>query len=198
MLDFVSRRTVIFGNNLTGKSNLAKWIASKVHPNFIWDYHGIEGTEKEYGKVNDFRYIPRFKDNLEMMERELDQVVNTLVIPLAKQGKIKLFIMDEASQYCPPKPSRLPASIRNLNDNFRHYGGMGIVFIARRPAQLNQDITELANNKFFFRLGGRADRQFEEDMEIGLASKIAALPPYHYVHVDEHGYATTHAPVGLI
>lgn len=189
MLDFSNKRIVIFGNNLSGKSFLAKYICSKVRPNFVFDYHG------EYNGINDNRYLPTYKDNFESMTQELDLVVNNVVIPEAKRGNIKLFVFDEASQYCLPKPSRLPQSIRNLNDNYRHYGNMGILFIGRRPSQINQDITELAHYKIFFRLGGRADSNYEDDLEQGLAAKVKALKPYHFVVVDEHGIAKTYAPV---
>ena len=192
MIDIRGKRVVIFGNNLSGKSVLAKFICSRSHPNFVWDYHN------EYDKVNDFRYLPNFKDNYDNMIAELDMVINNLVIPSAKEGRISSFIFDESSQYCLPKPSRLPQSIRELNDNYRHYNNMGLVFIARRPTQLNQDITELAHYKIFFRLAGRNDAQYEENIEKGLADRIYNLQPYHFIVLDEHGTATEYPPVGLL
>jgi len=103
-------------------------------------------------------------------------------------------LIDEANRYCPSKPATLPRAIADLNDYRAHYG-LATVYIARRPVQLNQDLTDLANYLFIFRLTGKHDIDYLNDLANGIGDAVAALEPYHYILVNPDRSYSVLSPV---
>ena len=92
-------------------------------------------------------------------------------------------VIDEANRHCPPKPSPLPAAVADLNDQCRHYL-MTAGFIARRPSQLNQDLTELADYIFIFRLTGINDIKYLNNTVSGLGEAVQGLEKHGFIQVN--------------
>ena len=167
----------------SGKTYLAKWILKHFPRHLVYD------VMKEYDGFT--RYVPKFRQySLQSLE-ELNLAIRKLVF----EKKPPCFILDEANRYCPNKRP-LPDAVLQLNDWSRH---MGISFgvIARRPAQLNTDLIELANYVFIFNLKGKNDVQYFNSFVNGLGDQLPDLPAYHFAFVDEHRNYEIYAPVRL-
>lgn len=185
--DINGKRFVIFGLQGSGKTVLARILLKTVKDSLVYDVH------HEYPGFT--RYLVQYKqvqthkpDDPAIWE--LNNLVNRIVIG---SGKIRLFVMDEANRYC-PNHYPLPSSILQLNDDQRH-DRIGFGSIARRPAQLNTDLVELAHYLFIFRLTGRNDYKFLEDIAVGLGDGVKALEDHHFMIVDPGRRFTEHPPV---
>lgn len=175
MIDLERKTFVAFGLRLSGKSTLCNYIASEYGTRAcLFDTLGEAPANARYSF-----YVP--KDRYSTSELEAFNM--RAIIPAGQQApNFDLYIIDEANRFCPPKPSPLPRTVAQLNDEGRHYP-MSVGFIARRPCQLNQDLTELADYMFLFRLVGTADYKYLENLIGGLGDVVFALPDYHFVTV---------------
>ena len=65
---------------------------------------------------------------------------------------------------------------------------MSAGFISRRPCQLNQDLTELADYIFIFRLTGKNDLNYLDEIVTGLGDAVRSLGQFEFVlvHPDKH------------
>ena len=163
----------IFGLRGVGKSTLSDYIANSYGLKcLIYDTMNEVPETALYNSYTPTRpgYAP-----------ELEQLITTI----KTNRQFECFIIDEANRYCPPKPSPLPRELADLNDQARHYN-LSIGYIARRPCQLNQDLTELADYLFIFHLKGKADIQYLENLSDGLGKAVLELDHYEFmlVHPD--------------
>lgn len=169
MLDLRNKAACIFGLPDSGKSTLANFIASQFGAKaFIFDTMN-EFPDKPYDS-----YVPRDRRNV----AELENVTRKIMA----SREYALFLIDETNRYCPSKPSPLPQAIADLNDFRAHYD-LAVIYIARRPVQLNQDLTELAHFLFIFRLTGKNDIQYLNDIAEGLGDAVSQLKPFHFMGV---------------
>jgi len=167
MLNLNSKGFCIFGLPDSGKSTLANFILNQYgNSAFVYDTLG-EYAEQPYDsyRPSDRASIPE----LEVVTRKI-----------LKANRYSLFIIDETNRFCPPKPAPLPQAIADINDWRAHYG-LSVGFIARRPVQLNQDLTELSHYLFIFQLDGKNDIAYLNDVKIGLGDTVSQLPEFHYV-----------------
>lgn len=170
-----NKRFCIFGLQGSGKSVLLKTLVRQEPSHMIYDVHHEHAGLNRYF-VQHRQVDRRRKDAPGIIE--LDNFVNRLVL---ESKQVRLFVLEEANRYCPNKYP-LPASILVLNDDQRH-DRIAFGSIARRPAQLNTDLVELAHYLFIFQLTGRNDYQFMEDTAMGLGDVVRDLLPYHFVVV---------------
>lgn len=181
MLDLNSKGFCIFGLPDSGKSTLA---------NYILDQYGaaafIYDTLGEYAGSPYDSYCPSDRYDPE----ELEKVTRNILAC----RRYTLFIIDEANRFCPSKPAPLPQAIADLNDWRAHYG-IGIGYIARRPVQLNQDLTELSHYLFIFTLKGKNDIQYLNDLSAGLGDAVFDIPPYHFVVMHPDRSFELYSPV---
>jgi hypothetical protein len=178
--DISNKRCVIFGLQGSGKTELAKKLTETQRAHIVYDVHheyiGFNRYLVEHRRVN-------IKDKNDPGIRELNNVINNIVL---KSGQVRLFVLDEANRYC-PNHYPLPSSILVLNDDNRH-DRIGFISIARRPAQLNTDLTELAHYIFIFNLAGRNDYNYLEDTAVGLGDAARKLKEHAFIVVfpDRH------------
>ena len=167
MLDLSSKGFCIFGLPDSGKSTLANFIL-KIYGSraFVYDTLG------EYEAEPYDSYIPKERND----PAELEVVTRNIMA----SRRYSLYIIEETNRFCPSKPVPLPSAIADLNDFRAHYE-LGVGYIARRPVQLNQDLTELAHYIFFFQLDGKNDSSYLNDLKIGLGDAVANLAPYHFI-----------------
>jgi len=183
--DLTDKRFAILGLQGTGKTYLAKGLLEKQPLSIAYD------VLHEYQGYN--RYIVKNRQYGDEAIAELNMLVSKVVIG---SGKIKLFVLDEANRFCPPKPHPLPDSILELNDWQRHYH-VSFGVICRRPTQLHTDLIELAHYLFIFQLKGKNDLIYLDSMSAGLGDKILALPQYHFVIVHPNHEYEVHQPISL-
>jgi DNA helicase HerA-like ATPase len=153
----MSRLTVI-GLQGSGKTYLVKKAILDKEPQ-----HLVIDPNDEYG--NEYtRYIPRFTDDYEKLTQEVKLVVKKLVLPncwsleqMEKSGKdkpkrLKLLVIDEADLIAPAK-TNINSMLRNLIVKSRHLR-LDIVFISRRPTDLNAYIMDTSDKLVVFKQVG--------------------------------------------
>lgn len=167
-LDLENKGFCIFGLPDSGKSTLAHYILAPFGTQAL-----VYDTLHEYPSVVFDTYCPKDRNS----PVELDMVIRIAM------RRYKLIIIDECNRFCPSKPAPLPQAVADLNDWRAHYGAT-VGYIARRPVQLNQDLTELAHYLFIFALKGKNDINYLNDLASGLGDTVSELEPYHFVVVD--------------
>lgn len=179
-IDLSDKGFCMFGLRGSGKSTLCKHILSSTPNHIVYD---------PMGDYDGFRhYRPDDRESVS----ELSDLVKGVVIP----QKPDLFIIDEANAYIQPKPTRLPPGIGDLMDYGRHWG-MAVGYVARRPVQFHTDLVELSDYLFFFKLSGKNDYRYLEDLHEGLGDAVRALAPFHFVCLSGGNEVTVHSPVVL-
>jgi len=152
----MSRLTVI-GLQGSGKTYLVKKaILDKEQQHLVID------PNDEYDGYT--RYVPRFTDDYEKLTSEIKLVVKKLVLPncwsleqLEKSGKdkpkrLKLLVIDEADLIVPAR-TNINSMLRNLIVKSRHLR-LDIVFISRRPTDLNAYIMDTSDKLVVFKQVG--------------------------------------------
>ena len=152
----MSRLTVI-GLQGSGKTYLVKKaILDKEQQHLVID------PNDEYDGYT--RYVPRFTDDYEKLKAEIKLVVNKLVLPntwsleqMEKSGKdkpkrLKLLVIDEAYLIAPAR-TNINSMLRNLIVKSRHLR-LDIVFISRRPTDLNAYIMDTSDKLVVFKQVG--------------------------------------------
>lgn len=152
----MSRLTVI-GLQGSGKTYLVKKaILDKEQQHLVID------PNDEYDGYT--RYVPRFTDDYEKLTSEIKLVVKKLVLPncwsleqLEKSGKdkpkrLKLLVIDEADLVAPAR-TNINSMLRNLIVKSRHLR-LDIVFISRRPTDLNAYIMDTSDKLVVFKQVG--------------------------------------------
>lgn len=169
----LTRKTwAIFGYKESGKSILAKTIAAKYGAKCLY-YDTLHEAPPE---APFHSYQPKNRQNIGELES---------IIKLVKNGKMyRMFIIDEANRFCPPKPRILPDGIADMNDWCRHpQYNLSVGYIARRLVQINTDLTEIADYLFVFQLGGKNDIRYLNDLRSGLGDVVLNLPLHHFALV---------------
>lgn len=153
----MSRLTVI-GLQGSGKTYLVKKaILDKEAQHLVIDPNDEYGDEYT-------RYVPRFTDDYEKLTQEIKLVVKKLVLPntwsleqMEKTGKdkpkrLKLLVIDEADLVVPAR-TNINSMLRNLIVKSRHLR-LDIVFISRRPTDLNAYIMDTSDKLVVFKQVG--------------------------------------------
>lgn len=181
----LTRKTwAVFGYKGGGKSTLAHYIASLYKEKCLY-YDTLHEVPEN---VKFHTYPPKNRQS----SLELENIVH-----LIKTGRrYRMFIIDEANRFCPPKPKPLPQGIADMNDWCRHSQyNLSVGYIARRPVQLNSDLTELADYLFIFQLGGKNDIQYLNDLRSGMGDAVKNLPLYHFLLVEPDRTWTILSPI---
>lgn len=152
----MSRLTVI-GLQGSGKTYLVKKaILDKEAQHLVID------PNDEYDGYT--RYVPRFTDDYEKLTAEIKLVIKKLVLPntwsleqMEKTGKdkpkrLKLLVIDEADLIAPAR-TNINSMLRNLIVKSRHLR-LDIVFISRRPTDLNAYIMDTSDKLVVFKQVG--------------------------------------------
>lgn len=153
----MSRLTVI-GLQGSGKTYLVKKAILDKE-----SHHLVIDPNDEYGDEYT-RYIPRFTDDYEKLTQEIKLVVKKLVLSncwsleqMQKSGKdkpkrLKLLVIDEADLIAPAR-TNINSMLRNLIVKSRHLR-LDIVFISRRPTDLNAYIMDTSDKLVVFKQVG--------------------------------------------
>ncbi len=152
----MSRLTVI-GLQGSGKTYLVKKAILDKEPQ-----HLVIDPNDEYDGYT--RYVPRFTDDYEKLTAEIKLAIKKLVLPntwsleqMDKTGKdkpkrLKLLVIDEADLIAPAR-TNINSMLRNLIVKSRHLR-LDIVFISRRPTDLNAYIMDTSDKLVVFKQVG--------------------------------------------
>lgn len=186
MVDLTRKTWAVFGYKGSGKSILAQYIAASYGESCLYydTLHDVPGEVKFHS------YPPTDRRNIAELKN---------IAALAQKSKqYKLLIIDEANRFCPPKPVPLPQFIADMNDWCRHpQYNLSVGYLARRPVQLNTDLTEIADYLFIFQLGGKNDIQYLNDLRTGLGDVVQNLKPYHFVLAGPDRRWLTFSPIDI-
>jgi len=172
MIDLTRKTWALFGYKKSGKSTLAQFIADSYGPSCLY-YDTLHEVAAEAAFHS---YCPADRHSIAELENIVELVRTT--------KRYRMFIIDEANRYCKPKPTPLSQGIADMNDWCRHpQYNLSVGYIARRPVQLNQDLTEIADHLMIFQLGGKNDIQYLNDLRDGLGDEVKDLPQYHFALV---------------
>jgi len=178
--------TAIFGLKGTGKSNIVQYLLSRER----YRAHLIHDLCREHDTLK--RYVPQYRRGDEANE-ELDQAIERMVVGQKRNMRPEIVAIEEISRFCSPQKAP-PNAVYELIDQLRHYD-VGLITIARRPAQVHSDVYELADNIIFFRLTGKNDYRTLNKIVDGLGDVVRNLPDYHFVRVTGDRRVFVHSPV---
>lgn len=170
-LNLKGKRVCVFGLQGSGKTIWTKNMALR-YRTLVIDILG------EYNTQNYFVVRPEAKQLGPQLAGEFQQAMDEYVF--SKKYQWDMLVIDEASQYFPPKPAPLHPAMMRLNDFNRHMG-LAFTCVARRPTQLHSDLTELAHYNIFFKLTGLNDMKRLRDMYPGLDAAVFSLGPREFI-----------------
>ena len=183
----LTRKTwAVFGYKGGGKSTLSQYIASLYGEKCLY-YDTLREVPLE---AKFHAYKPKNRQNI----GELESVIHLLQL----NKRYRMFIIDEANRYAKPKPTPLPQVLADMNDWCRHpQYNLSVGYIARRPVQLNSDLTEIADYLFIFQLGGKNDIKYLNDLRDGLGDTVKNLPPFHFAVVNQSRQWQIMTPINI-
>lgn len=150
-------RVTIIGLQGSGKTYLAKRVFLDKEKR-----HLVIDPNDEYAGYT--RYVPKYTDDYEKLSEEIKVAIRKLVLPntwsieqLEKSGRekkdrLKLLVIDEADLMLPARHN-INAAIRNLIVKSRHLR-LDIVFISRRPTDLNAYVMDVSDYLVVFKQVG--------------------------------------------
>lgn len=182
----ISHQVAVFGLKKTGKSNLVQYLMRM--PQF--GGHLVYDVTREHAPLKTYQPTHRRGDEA---REELDEVLGRMVTRQDRDMRPDVVVVEEASRFCSPRRAPPPA-MYDLLDLARHYR-TGLVTVARRPAQVHSDLTELSDTLIIFRLTGKNDYRALNDIVDGLGDVVRALPEYHFARVTGDRKVYVHGPV---
>lgn len=177
-VDILGKHTVIVGKRGCGKSNLFQHIVSQpiARNTLVWDInHEHDGQD---------RILPDHRKGDELRE-EFGEAVHRMVTGNKRELRPDILAVEEANRVA-PNSGKTPEPWVDLIDRGRHYG-VGTIAIARRPAQLDTDTVELADNMFVFRVRGKNDVSRLNREADGLGDAAAELDRHECILLPDFG-----------
>lgn len=180
---------MIYGKKGHGKSNFLQWLLTEgPYENTL-----IVDTNREHEASGLPRYVPQHRRGAEARE-ELGAVLERYAVTPTEYRPIRpdLVVVEEINRFA-PSSGAVADELAELVDLCRHYG-VGVIGVARRPAQTDTDTVELADWSVIFRLDGDNDVRKLNGVCSGLGDAAASLEEYHYLVYDGGDYQV-HSPV---
>lgn len=185
-MKLIGQHTMVLGLKGSGKSN---WVQHALtQPRYSG--HVMYDVCREHDVLN--QYLPEYRRGDRAIS-EFDEMVTKLIVDAPRSKRPDLLGIEEASRVAPNRGKQSEALLELIDLN-RHYG-VGIVAVARRPAQVHTDLIELADQLVVFRLTGTNDRRRLNREAEGLGDAAADLEDYHYILVDADRSYSVHEPV---
>lgn len=188
------KKVMVCGMNEAGKTTFCKELLRQYPRHFVWDMNG-EYSDKEFN-----RFVPSNKQRGEPIKQEFDRLMHGHLFEAIEKGRLKTLLIDE-SNIIAPNRATMPVTMARLNDVYRHIpdknkGDFTVIFVTRRPAQLNTDISELCQIKIIFKLEGKNDLDWCEETQKGLGDSVVELEQYEFLEKSIHGIKR-HKPLKL-
>lgn len=185
-IDLQRKLYLIVGLHESGKTTLAKHIASNFRPVIFDPLHEYDNTRFDV-------YRPKNREYPEVAE-ECEHFIKHI----AKLGKYNLVHFSEASRIFPNKRPLLPEA-RNFFDAYRHTPfEMAVGLDCRRPAQLHTDLVETSKYMFIFSTKGVRDVDYLNCINREIGDLPFTIPAYHFIQINPDRTFHINAPVSLI
>lgn len=184
-MKLIGKHTMILGKKGEGKSNFLQYVLSQEQ----YQNHLVYDMCQEHGEQN--RYLPEHRRGKEA-QTEFGEVLARFVVDNDRGLRPDLFVGEEMSRIAKNKGST-PEALYELIDLNRHYG-TGFIGLARRPAKVNTDLIELADNVVLMYMDGDNDVKKLNRFKSGLGDAVSDLPEYHYITVSDRDWQV-HDPV---
>lgn len=166
---------MVFGPKRSGKSN---WL--QYYLRHLDDTSLLVDTVQEHGDTDLDRYVPTHRRG-DKAVAELDEALTRLVTEQDRDRRPDLVAVEEISRYAPSRGA-MPEALDELVDLNRHYG-VGVLGVGRRPARVNADLVELADELVLFRMRGKNDKRRLEAEAEGLGDAVEDLDEYEWLRV---------------
>jgi hypothetical protein len=177
MLDLKNVSTVVCGTKGSGKTYMAKFLASHFKKPYWYLIH-----------KDDLADMPNNVNTIIPSTTSIGELETTLkaVKEMAIKKQIDCFILDEAEMFIPKDFRSLQSKSPVLNDlviNNRHYN-LALIFISRRPQSLPTQIFETSDNIFLFAIEGKNINEYFSQLHQGFEPLIPRLSKEHhnYIH----------------
>lgn len=170
-----------------GKSNFVQWVV-KNHD--AYRNHLVYDVCREHDVLD--RYVPDHRSG-EKARAEFAGVLERFVTDAPRELRPDLIVGEEASRYA-PNSGGTPDQLLDLIDLNRHYG-VGFLGVARRPAQVDTTLVELADNLIIFAVRGKNDRRRLNEEAPGAGDAAADLDPYHFLRITADRRFEEYGPV---
>lgn len=166
---------MIFGKKREGKSNLVQHlIRQRIHRNAL-----IYDVCREHANVEQgVRYLPEYRFE-EEARAEFGGVIEKFVTDNDRDRRPDLVVAEELSRLA-PNGGGTDDAVLDLIDLNAHYA-TGFIGVARRPAQVETTLTELADHVITFYVDGPNDRRKLNNITEGLGDRAAELDKYHFL-----------------
>lgn len=198
-IELSTTKTGVFGIQGSGKTYIVEHELVKAYKHPI--VYLIHKEDFKTCKKNVSCYVPEIKmpDGTIALDRSPEHF-NSFLGLILKQikgnfRKCDCLIIDEADLFIPKDMRTLQhyGNILDLMDNHRHYG-MGIIYISRRPQDINTGFVETSEHLFLFAIEGKnviqhfkcisADYddlipQLNKDRHNFIYKKIGSVPTLH-------------------
>ena len=186
-MKLLGRHTAVFGLKGQGKSNWIQWVVS--------DHEAYRNTLaydvcREHAVLD--RYLPEYRSG-DKARAELGQVVSQFITNNHRSLRPDLFVIEEASRVA-PNGGGAADELMDLVDLARHYG-TGIMLCARRPAKVDTNLVEMADNIIVFNLRGKNDVKRLNNEAPGAGDAAKKLSDYEYLRIDSGREWTRHSAV---
>lgn len=182
-VELAGKQVVVTGPRGSGKSTIIQSILRRVPAHVVYDMNHEHGDFKRY--VADYR-------RGEEMRAEVDGFVSRMVTDNDPEKRPALVVLEEANRYV-PNAGKIPEAVGELVDLGRHYQtpaaqGVAVMYVTRRPAKLDTDVTELAD--YFIVAGptGKNGRKRLNEEVPGLGDAATDLDGYEWLFADRSGF----------
>jgi len=146
MIDIKNTKTLICGIQGSGKTELGKHLVQECFKKSCWYFLNLDDLKKMKNKrVLKVRAIKRDFNELNRLCAK--------IIELGKKKQIQCFVIDEADILIPKTVEKLQQYpfMHDIFVNHRHYN-LCIIFMTRRPQDLNPLVVESCEHKFIYAL----------------------------------------------
>lgn len=183
----VGKHTMVFGLKGAGKSNFVQWLLTE-HESLRNAL--IIDVCREHQDLH--RYVPEHRSGKEA-RAEMSEVVKRFVTENHRGLRPDVLVGEEVNRYA-PNSGGTPDALLDLIDLNRHYG-VGFIGIARRPAQCDTTLVELADNIIVFAVRGTNDRKRLNNEAPGAGDAAADLEPYQFLRIQGDRTFDVYSPV---
>lgn len=189
-IELAGQQIVVAGGRGSGKSTFVQHVLR-----ILGDGALVYDMNREHDAFE--RYLPDHRRGEEAVA-EADGVVSRMVTDNDPSRRPALLVLEEANRYV--SQGNIPEAVGELVDLGRHYktpltDGVAVMYVTRRVAQLDTDVTELADYIAVFGPGGKNSRRRLNDEVAGLGDAAAELDGYEWLLAFGDGTFTRMAPV---
>jgi KaiC/GvpD/RAD55 family RecA-like ATPase len=192
------KQSIVVGLRGTGKTTFSKEAMRTEKNSMAIDFYANKTKDGnvvggEYGGFN--RYAPTNKQYGEALVKEFNGLTATII----ESGRVRMLVVDESNRIIPNKKV-LPVQAMELIDKSRGFvrtggkvtKGIGVLWCARRIAQLHTDVVETADFVIAFKQTGKNDLQRLDEIYNGLSDvmrKKISLREHNFIITNGSDYS---------